>query len=199
MAADPSPWPSVISASVTGVLTGGALLVQTWMTTKRDGKRLEAEALADENNRRHALADRQSESLFKARSDWMAAFHSYYVLVRHGLRLMKFPETQVPEAVEYNKAQRAGAELLLQRTSTLLLIEKTPVNRRLIHVLTLLITVDRNSDDPTLDDRLGDLFMAFLTFGNVLAGVDANIDAVVKKITDLDPTLAASIDKFVRS
>jgi len=76
---DPSPWPPVISAAITGFLTGGALLFQTRMNNKRDQTRLRAETQDKERDRVRAAEIRAADDLFRARSEWMTAYHSSYI------------------------------------------------------------------------------------------------------------------------
>jgi len=43
---------------------------------------MRAEADEKDEDRQRAAEDRQSDSLFKARSEWLAAFHSSYLKIR---------------------------------------------------------------------------------------------------------------------
>lgn len=194
--ADPSPWPSVISAALTGLLTGGALLIQTGMTSKRDEKRLRAEADEKDKDRRRAAEDRQSDNLFKARSEWLAAFHSYYLQIRHGMHLTKRDGLTLEKAMEHGNVQRQAGELLLQKASNLQLTEKDPVNRRLIKTFTMFIGMDRNRSDPKEDENFQSLFMAFLKFEDVLAGIDADVSEVLKRLIPVARTLNVSLEEL---
>lgn len=194
--ADPSPWPSVIAAAVTGLLTGGGLLIQTHMTTKRDERRLKAEAEEKDKDRRREAEDREAENLFKARAEWIAAFHSYYMKIRFGLLLTKGNDLSEEQARAHAELQRSAGELVLHTASRLQLIEKNPVNRRLIKTLTLFIGMDREPNDPKAGERLEDLSTAFMKFEDVLAGIDGDPSDVIKRLVPLARGLGVSLERM---
>jgi hypothetical protein len=197
MPPDPSisAWTPAFASAITGVLTGGALLLQTRMSNERDAKRLAAEAKEREIDRLRADKGHEAGQLLKARSQWMAAYQTYYGKVRHGLAMAREQIIGEIALANANRARDAG-ELLLKRTSTLQLVEKDPLNRRLIHWLTLVIMVDHDRKDPKEMHRIEDIFLAFIAFGDVLAGIDGDVEALVKRLALAEGGPPHSVAKF---
>lgn len=129
MPADPqsSSWAPFVGAALGSLVTGAALVFQSWLSDKR----LRSHKAADE---RRALEEKRADRLLEARAGWASAYQSLYMDLRQVTGHASVGRSLVSEDIARVRERIAAVH---QQASRLALVEPRAPLTRMVRMLSI--------------------------------------------------------------